>query len=510
MASELEGKNARNMAHEASIIIPNFDNGRGSSLDGETDLLGDLLESIRSTLEDDPTPVEILIADDGSSDDSLETARAWSRIEWRDGRPFCRLIEMKHSGVLSRVLNVLMRETAGRIVCRFDGDVRLLSKGWLSRAVACFDHDQELGVLGGRQLAHDGSLHSMGDLLFHPHGYQHIGAGATTDFQSLPFEHDHVMGCFQILRRAAFEAAGEYDEDLLRGQTVDLGVRLRSCGWKAMTDPGLIYEHRHGLRRGREARGDDADAITKARLTFAEKWGFDRLCPDMDVMRARLGEAILPPVGKRLELDTAGIGDDPGQIENRVGLVRGSITPGKSSRVLVIGGGDGEVGTALARKGVNASLIDDRREAVREAMRLHARDQDHVVPHLVPDLSSLPVHSGLIDLLLVDRVLERHPNPIRFLTETRRMLSDDGVLLLLARWRTPEEQIMDPRSSDRFTPSSLRGFLTNSGLFSSIDFTQRPFSNPEPGVLIYALTPMHEDRDEPRGNAIVADPSMCT
>ena len=51
---------------EASIIIPNFNNGRQSSLNGDRDLLDELLRSLEITLGDDFQRVEIVMADDGS------------------------------------------------------------------------------------------------------------------------------------------------------------------------------------------------------------------------------------------------------------------------------------------------------------------------------------------------------------------------------------------------------------------------------------------------------------
>ena len=216
---------------EASIIIPNFNNGRQSSLNGDRDLLDELLRSLEITLGDDFQRVEIVMADDGSTDDSLATARAWAARKGLDGRPFLRLIELEHGGILSAVLNRLMAETSAPIVFRFDGDIVLHSQGWLDRALHAFASRPRLGVLGGRQLDDLGRVHSLGDLLYHPHGYQHIGAGLEKDVECDGFEPDHVMGCFHVMRRSAFDEVGPYDPSILRGQTIDLGIGLRVAGW---------------------------------------------------------------------------------------------------------------------------------------------------------------------------------------------------------------------------------------------------------------------------------------
>lgn len=478
------------MPPTASIIIPNYENGRESSVDGGTDLLGDLFESLHHTLRSDPTDVEILVADDGSGDDSLETARAWSRRTWRDGRPFCRLFEHEHTGRLSVVLNRLMERATGRLICRMDGDVLLRSPGWLARVVERFDSEERLGVLGGRQLDCTGALHSVGDLLLHPHGYQHVGAGAASEVSCPPYEHDHVMGCFHLLRRTAFDEVGDYDESMPRGQTVDLGVRLLQSGWKAMTDPDIVYEHRLALRRGRSSSSDGQDSLAVSRRIFLEKWGFDRLVPDQDAMRDRLGEVLVPTTEGRFP-DPAGIGAPEDEIENRVALVRGAVRPNQPVRVAMIGAGDGSVPARLVGHGIKVTGLDDRPEAI-EAARAVVDGDALPVPHLVDDLARLPIEEGLIDILLVDRVLERHRNPIALLKEARRIMAPGGLLLLLARWRTPEEQLVAPRSASTFTPTSLRMFLAGSGCFRSVPFATKPFPHPQRDVLLYALHPLAE------------------
>lgn len=466
---------------EASIIIPNFNNGRQSSLNGDRDLLDELLRSLEITLGDDFQRVEIVIADDGSTDDSLATARAWAARKGLDGRPFLRLIELEHGGILSAVLNRLMAETSAPIVFRFDGDIVLHSQGWLDRALRAFASRPRLGVLGGRQLDHLGRVHSLGDLLYHPHGYQHIGAGLEKDVECDGFEPDHVMGCFHVMRRSAFDEVGPYDPSILRGQTIDLGIGLRVAGWTSWIDPRIVFGHHYALRAERATSADTSSGIERSRATFLSKWGFDRTCPDMRQMRARLGASIVPE-HESDDRDEAGIDDADEVVLNRVDLVRGAVRPGVPTSIITIGTGDGRVEAELAEYGISSTSLEDR-PAASEAFIGGAG----LPPHLLEDLARIPIESGTIDLILLDRVLERNDSPIRVLQECHRLLSEKGVLLLLARSMTAVQQLQTPRRSDRFTPSGLRAFLSGSKLFDSIGVSRRPLPCAEPGVLFYAL-----------------------
>ncbi|HAW95889.1 MAG TPA: hypothetical protein DCX60_06410 [Phycisphaerales bacterium] len=482
---------------EASIIIPNFNNGRESSVDGDRNLLDELLHSLQSTLGEDLARVEIVIADDGSTDDSLATARNWAAREGAGGRSFLRLIELEHEGVLSSVLNRLMSETSAPIVFRFDGDIVLRSKGWLDRGLEAFASMPGLGVLGGCQLDHLGRVHSLGDLLFHPHGYQHIGSGLESPVDCPGFQPDHVMGCFHVLRRAAFDEVGAYDPELLRGQTIDLGLALRTRGWTSWTDPKIIFSHHFALRSRRATGADSHDGINRSRAAFRTKWGFDRTCPDLDVMRSRLGASVVPVYGPDVH-DSAGIDESQEVLLNRVELVRGALRPGVPTSVLSIGAGDGSLEAELAEYGISVTAIEDRPFALDEFI-----GGAGLPPHLLEDLGAIPIESGSIDLLLLDRALERSGNPIRILEECHRMLSADGVLLLLVRSMTARDQLDDPRRFDRFTPSGLRSFLSASGLFDSIAVSRRPMPCAEPGVLFYAL------RRARHGSSVIAEPIEC-
>ena len=491
------------MLPEASIIIPNFNNGCQSSLDGRTDLLGDLLNSIEVTLGDQVSRVEIVIADDGSTDDSLQTARAWVQGGTSQGPGSRRLIELEHSGVLSAVLNRLMQATTGPVVFRFDGDIILSSEGWLDLALARFTTDDQLAVLGGTQLDPSGSVLGVGDLLFHPYGYQHLGAGLAADDRIESLVPDHVMGCFHIMRRSAFDSVGLYDETILRGQTVDLTVRLQQKGWGMYTDTALRYVHRLGLRTGRAARSDQPEGIRHSLDTFQEKWGFDRLCPDQHRMRARLGDQLVPESRIDQSLLSTGLDAAPAAVENRVQLVRNLLIPDQPMRIASIGTGDGRLETILASQGVLVTAIEDRSQAVAAARALQSQAAHHRIPHLVEDLSRLALPDGGLDLLLVDQVLERYPNPIALLRELHRLLSPQGVMVLLARWCSPKQQLDRPRALGRFTPTGLRSLLQNSSLFRSVEFRNRPLVQPEPELLLYALRPCGEQKP------MVGEPALC-
>ena len=238
-----------------SILVPNFNNGRASSKSGRRDFIDDLFTSLWETLAGDPTPLEIIVADDGSTDDSPTTCRRWAGRTWRGGQPFCRLLEARHCGVLSVVANRLTAEAAGELCCRLDGDVVVHTRDWAAALCRRFDDAPPgLGVVGAKQLGYDGRVHAAGDWVLHPRGYHHVAAGASRDAITRTMEVDHGMGCFYAYRRVVWEQLGGYDESIGRGQTVDFSLRARLKGWRVVSVPDIEFTHHHSQRRRRQNR----------------------------------------------------------------------------------------------------------------------------------------------------------------------------------------------------------------------------------------------------------------
>jgi glycosyltransferase involved in cell wall biosynthesis len=452
-----------------SILIPNYNNGRASSTSGDRDFIDDLLRSLAQTLRDDPTPLEIIVADDGSTDDSLDTCRRWSGRTWRelgsrrDG-PFCRLLEFAHVGVLSVIANRLTAEARGSICCRLDGDVVVNTPGWAERIVRHFaTGPPDLGAIGPKQLGLNGRIHSAGMMILHPRGHHHVAHGAPPHGVTRSIEVDHVMGCFYCHRTEMWAELGGYDEDFLRGQTVDLGLRARLAGWRAFSVPDVEFVHAHAARGRRETEADEPAGIDRSRATFLEKWGFDRLAPDLDVVRERYaGTALLwnaAVFGPRQDPVEAAAAPDLATsdwsrygaderfrslVDLRVALVqRMGEQLGPSGRLLVIGFRDGLLCRLLARLGHEVIGVDRDARRVELASAVCARDGQNPAtgsgagPRFVhqDDPRRLPLPAHAVDSVLVADVLETHPNPAGLFAELHRVTAPGATLAVVAAQR---------------------------------------------------------------------------
>ena len=466
-------------APRVSILIPNYNNGTASSIDGKTDLLGDLLQSLYDTLQNDPTPLEIIAYDDGSTDDSLDTLRTWSKKTWRDGQAFLKLIEAKHTGILSIGANRLVRESAGDILARLDGDTVMLTPNWASLLCETFDHGHpRLGIVGPKQLRLDGNIHAFGDWLLHPKGYHHIYAGEKREAVNHALEVDHVMGCFYCCKRAVYDEVGGYDENILRGQTIDFGLAARLKGWACFAVPHIEYTHRHGLRGARKTAADTDDGVAKTLDTFRTKWGFDRIAPDLDVVREKYaGTPLLwnarvfgtpPPKPAPICLedqqraieqsDWARYGQDPtfkAGIDLRAGVALQVLSqieqtnPDQPKKFALIGCRSGLIAHLLAGQGLTCTGTDTDPNQISIAQQFVAsqsypKDSPTFVHQADPRRA--PLDDGSVDIALIYDQVEVHDNPVALLRDTHRLLADDGLIVVLTQ---RPEHTKDAYQADR-------------------------------------------------------------
>ena len=461
-----------------SILIPNFNNGVGSSKDGKTDLIADLLQSLWDTLADDPTPLEILAFDDGSTDDSLETLRAWSQKTWRGGESFLTLMEAEHCGVLSITANKLVRASKGELLARLDGDIEIHTKHWAQKLCEVFDTGpKDLAVVGPKQLTPDGKVHSFGDFVLHPKGYHHVCAGLPANMVTRATEVDHVMGCFYCCTRALYDELGGYDEDYMRGQTVDFGMRARRAGYRCWAIPTIAFTHRHTLRQDRATTADSDAGVDNSRQVFRKKWGFDRIAPDLDVVRERYAGT---PLLWNAEVFGVGPGVDnvpasaaPTTFDKsewarfnadeafrawvmlKVGAVVQLIEGGMIANdrpIVVPDCGSGIVVQILATRGIETIGIE--REAghikvAEEFAKQHA--QRAGFPGKAPvylhqtELRRLPIEDDVASVVCLFDRMEAHDNPVSLIQEAKRVSGDQGAVLGISK--TPpltHEQPMHP------------------------------------------------------------------
>lgn len=165
---------------------------------------------------------ELILADDGSSDDATRQALARARL-----RPRAALLRLPHRGAPA-ARNAALARARGEFLCAVDSDDRVLET-WFEDAIAVLDREPALSFVSHW-------LRAFGD----------------EDWEWRPEGCDlpSVLDTFNLngaalVRRAALEAVGGYDESMAQGcEDWDLWIRLVAAGHRGVILPRVYYLYR--------------------------------------------------------------------------------------------------------------------------------------------------------------------------------------------------------------------------------------------------------------------------
>ena len=202
--------------------------------------IGSCLESLgQGTL----VPDEIIVVDNGSTDQTRAVL----------GRQFpsVRVIVNTHNRGVARARNQGLAVARGAYLLVLDDDTVVLPDA-LARLVSVLDTNPTIGVCGPQLL--DSVRQPVGfDLLFptlwhkarrwrnsSPQNGRASGNGLLDGMQDV----DYVIGACQLIRRAALDEVGPYDEHIFYGpEDIDFCVRLQSSGWRVVCQPAAQVIH---------------------------------------------------------------------------------------------------------------------------------------------------------------------------------------------------------------------------------------------------------------------------
>jgi poly-beta-1,6 N-acetyl-D-glucosamine synthase len=211
---EEEYKDAPGFTPGVTILVPAYNEG----------IL--IAESIKSLLELDYPNYEILIIDDGSTDNTYDVA---SRFEGDYGNAKVRVVTKKNSGK-SNALNVGIEFAEHDFVLCMDGDSKL-SPDTLRRGIVHFVDEDVGGVAGNVKVINRDRLWTKLQALEYIEGLNVIK-------KAQGFLHivNIVPGAIGLFRKEALMDVGCYDHDTF-AEDCDLTLKLVFKGWRVKYDP---------------------------------------------------------------------------------------------------------------------------------------------------------------------------------------------------------------------------------------------------------------------------------
>ena len=207
---------------QISCIIPVFNGERYLS------------EAIDSILAQDKAPFEVIVADDGSTDASVEIANSY-------GAPV-RVVTQQTAGPAA-TRNLGWRSAHGDFLAFLDAD-DLWQPQKLSRQAACFEADPQLQYcISHAQMfwTNADEAATYGDL---PRAKSIPGYATTT----------------LLARRSVFDCIGAFNENLWFTDATEWFMRASEAGLKSLVVPEVLTMHRMHARNLTRRRSDESRA----------------------------------------------------------------------------------------------------------------------------------------------------------------------------------------------------------------------------------------------------------
>lgn len=249
---------------KVSIIIPSRD---------QANILNICLKSIKEKTSYDN--YEIIIIDNGSSEDSFFEAIDNWRIEFGDKLIVTKLdIPFNFSKLNNEAANI----ATGEYLLFLNNDVEIISKNWITAMVGQAQNKQT-GAVGVKllfpndKIQHAGILLGVGGVASHP--FSKAERDHDHDFVNTSVNYSALTGACLLLSKESFLEVGGFDEDyVVEFNDIDLCLKLKKKGLHNIYLPQVELYHYESYSRGRKHKNLPSFLrYRKERQRFVNQWG---------------------------------------------------------------------------------------------------------------------------------------------------------------------------------------------------------------------------------------------
>src|SRR5262249_14234006 len=251
------------------------------------------LNSIVETSLCDGIRCELILADDGSSDETLQAAQLYGGLK---------VVRTDKNVGFLRNCNNAARHARGRHILFLNNDTVVLP-GWLAHLYRTMEDDDSAAIAGSKLLYPDGLIQEAGAVLFNNGAAHNVGRGYArhTPVFNIKREPDYISGTSIWVRRSFWDAVGGFDERYKDAycEDPDLAMTARSRDLRVMYQPASEVVHFEHQTYADQAPSHEATLQRQNIQRLVQKWHdvFQRdHCPVVPwQLAASRAERAVPP-----------------------------------------------------------------------------------------------------------------------------------------------------------------------------------------------------------------------
>jgi GT2 family glycosyltransferase/glycosyltransferase involved in cell wall biosynthesis len=240
-----------------SIIVPVFNQWRFTRA---------CLNSILEVCQNEGLAYELILADDGSSDETVGAAELY---------PGLRVVKTPRNLGFLRNCNNAAQYARGQYLVFLNNDTIVLP-GWLSSLYRTLEREPELAIAGSKLLYPDGSIQEAGAVLFSDGTAHNVGRGYSRDTPifNIEREADYISAASILVRKTFWDQVGGFDERYRNAycEDCDLAVTARSLGTRVMYQPASEVVHFEHASYADQAPSHNADLQRENTKLLVQKW----------------------------------------------------------------------------------------------------------------------------------------------------------------------------------------------------------------------------------------------
>lgn len=211
-------------------------------------------------------PCEILVVDDGSSD---QTAAWMPQVQG------LRYEVRERNGGFIEACNEGVARSHGRYVVLLNNDTAP-QPGWLDALLDTFTQLPQAGLVGAQLLYPDGRLQEAGGVIFQDGSgwsYGRFESAEDPRYSALR-DTDYCSGAALMIPRALWDALGGFDTRYRPAyyEDTDLAFKVRAAGHRVLVQPASRVVHDEGTSNGTDTGSGVKAYQVRNQAVFAEKW----------------------------------------------------------------------------------------------------------------------------------------------------------------------------------------------------------------------------------------------